>query len=325
MTTLWSLSPAKINLGLEIIRRRDDGYHDLMSIFQTVTLYDRLELIHPAAAQRLEVLVRDERMHELETSNLVSSAMEQIGEVSGSMVPVQMRLTKQIPIASGLGGSSSNAATALRMGQRLFRSRADSTTSILEIARSLGSDVPYFLNGGTALVTGRGDAIEPLSQLTNAWFVLMSPRLADPIPSKTATLYRSLVPSDFTSGDRIREQAFRLQRSLPLDDALLRNAFQRPLLHLRPELDDFISTFFSAGAPFVALSGAGPSHYTIVRTKEEAERIATRTRSILQGNADILVATTVPDLPPIHESSTNIATPELRGPSDPLEKARHTP
>ncbi|HEV2106663.1 MAG TPA: 4-(cytidine 5'-diphospho)-2-C-methyl-D-erythritol kinase, partial [Thermomicrobiales bacterium] len=265
MTTLRADSPAKLNLGLEVIRRREDGFHEIASVFQTITLRDTMELTYPAAGTRLDVYVHGRRAPELEASNLVSTALQRLAQSATVPHGTHVRLHKVIPVAAGLGGASSNAATALRVARRLWDSSA-TDESLCRIARALGSDVPFFLTGGTALVTGHGEHVEPLPTPADLWFVIVAPRLSRPIPLKTAALYGALRASDFTSGEAVASQAVIIGQALPLDSLLLRNAFERPLLDLRPELHSLISSFKTAGAPFVALSGAGPSHYTIVGT-----------------------------------------------------------
>ena len=123
------------------------------------------------------------------------------------------------------------------------------------------------------------------------WFVVVVPDVS--IPRKTASLYARLTPGDFSAGSRITAQAARLMAGLPLDEALLGNAFTRPLYALVPELAALPDMMRDAGAPTVAVSGAGPAHYAVVTDPVEAERISVGVRERLGGRARVFVASPV--------------------------------
>lgn len=301
MSTLRTLSPAKLNLGLEITGKRADGYHSLVSIFQAISLVDTMEFRAPAEESTLRVLCNDSDVPELIPGNLVTKAMEIVEAHTATPLPVSVTLHKHIPVASGLGGASSNAATALRAASALRDTPLQDLT-LAHLARRLGSDVPFFLTGGTALVTGTGSEIQSLPPLANTWFVLLSPRLQQPIANKTATLYRSLTERDFSSGEAVQKQVDNCRAGVPLGPSQLVNPFQRHLLAIRPELAPLLDSFTASGAPFIAMSGAGPTHYTFVGSRDEAERIATGTRSRLGDQAAVFVAITCPELPPLEKS-----------------------
>jgi 4-diphosphocytidyl-2-C-methyl-D-erythritol kinase len=275
------IAPAKLNLGLEVVGRRPDGYHDLVTVFQTVDLVDRLTL-SPAAALRLAC---DDPT--LATSdNLALAALAALRARSGTSGGARIDLTKGIPVAAGLGGASSDAAAALLGARRLWGvGIADAT--LADLASGLGSDVPFFLRGGTALATGRGERLEPLPSPA-ARFVVVSPRLV--IPRKTATLYGALTASDFSDGTRVRRQAARLREGKPLDPDLLVNPFARAFYALRPELADLPLVLRRHGAPAVALSGAGPSHYAVLPDPEAATHLAAALTDALGNAARVFVA-----------------------------------
>lgn len=300
-TTLRSSSPAKLNLGLEITGRRPDGYHNLISIFQAITLADTMEFTAPAQQSTMRVLRNDTDVPELIPGNLVTKAMELVETAAATPLPVTVTLHKRIPVASGLGGASSNAATALRAASALQDTPLpDSTLS--QLARRLGSDVPFFLIGGTALVTGTGSLIQSLPPLANTWFVLLSPRLRQPIANKTATLYASLTERDFSSGEAVQKQVGNCRAGAPLSPSQFVNPFQRHLLAIRPEITPILDIFTASGAPFIAMCGAGPTHYTFVGSRDDAERIARGMRSRLGDQADVYVAIPCPELPPVEKS-----------------------
>lgn len=274
-------APAKLNLGLEVLGRRDDGYHDLATIFLAVDLCDVVTLTR---SDRLDVRCSDSRLEG--EANLVWQALRllqrEIGIASGARVVVQ----KQIPDAAGLGGASSDAAAAL-LGARELWQLAIPDNRLAMLAGTLGSDVPFFLLGGCALGRGRGELLEPLPFPTGMWFVIVVPPVH--LPRKTATLYAALRPEDFSPGDRISAQARRLRSGQALDPALLGNAFCRPLLDLAPALRSLPDAMTRAGAPLVALSGAGPAHYSVVDDPGHAARIAANLRAEMGNGATVFV------------------------------------
>ena len=303
MRTIHAESPAKLNLGLEITGRRVDGFHDLVSIFQAITLADRLSVHAPVTETTLRVHWQDQDDPDLVPGNLVSKAVDLLAAETGMTVPTSIALAKRIPRASGLGGASSNAATALRALVSLWDAPV-ADHELMRMAAQLGSDVPFFLSGGTALVTGAGERIEPLPSLPSGWYVLLTPRLQRPIARKTATLYSALTKRDFTSGEAVGVQSKTIRAGNPLDPSLLPNPFQRHVLTLRPEIQPMLDTFVSAGAPFTAMSGAGPTHYTYVHRRDQAERIAERVRSSLGTRADLVIATGSPGLIPLEKQGS---------------------
>jgi 4-diphosphocytidyl-2-C-methyl-D-erythritol kinase len=258
--TMELLAPAKINLGLEVIRRRDDGYHDIATVLQTITVFDRVRL---RAADRDEVQIVD-RIIQIE-ANLAARALE-LATASGlTKGHHRVEIEKRIPIAAGLGGASADAAAVLR---GLCTGDACDRRKLAELALHLGSDVPFLLHGGAALATGRGEVLESLSSLQGCWLVLASPDFE--LERKTTRLYGALRAEDFSDGSGAMRVAEALkQQALPTPSDL-HNAFARALSTFIPEIDEVVGRFRHAGAPFVALSGAGPTHFTIVPTLSEA-------------------------------------------------------
>jgi 4-diphosphocytidyl-2-C-methyl-D-erythritol kinase len=284
-----ALAPAKLNLGLEVIGRRDDGYHEIATVMQTVGLFDRLSFT--SAGEPSFLMVGHPFAHD---DNLVPRAAETLRRRLRQATAESIRLAKRIPAAAGLGGASSDAAATLTALPRLWSAQVDPAL-IEEVARSLGSDVPFFLRGGTALATGRGERLRRLRTLRGVWFIVVAPDIV--IPRKTATLYTALTPSDFSPGDRARRLAETLDLGKVLDPTLLGNAFLRPLLALRPELCDVASALLAAGAPFATLTGAGPAHYTAVDDLERARSIARRIRARLPDRTDVFVCRPVANAP----------------------------
>jgi 4-diphosphocytidyl-2-C-methyl-D-erythritol kinase len=284
-----ALAPAKLNLGLEVIGRRDDGYHEIATVMQTVSLFDRLSF---TTADEPSFSAVDQSF--ADHDNLVPRAAETLRRRLRQATVESIRLAKRIPAAAGLGGASSDAAATLAALPELWSAHADPAL-IDEVAVSLGSDVPFFLRGGTTLATGRGERLTHLRTLRGVWFIVVAPDIV--IPRKTATLYAALTPSDFSPGDRARRLAETIDLGKFLDPTLLGNAFLKPLLALRPDLGDVASALLAAGAPFAALTGAGPAHYTAVDDLELARSIARRIRARLPDRTDVFVCRPVANAP----------------------------
>lgn len=259
--TVELLAPAKVNLGLEVIRKRDDGYHEIATVFQTVSVFDRLR-IGRSHADSVVITNRIEQINE----NLVQRAFEAARETGIATGHWQIEIDKRIPLSAGLGGASADAAATL-----LAIAEADAA-KMAEAALALGSDVPFLLKGGTALARGRGELLDPLPGLSSCWFVLGTPALE--LERKTARLYGALDARDFSDGGRIAcvADALHAGRIPRFDD--LANTFSRPLIRLLPEMELVPHAFRAAGASFAALTGAGPTHYTIVPQLNEAISIA---------------------------------------------------
>jgi len=254
---LTLFAPAKLNLGLEVIGRRPDGYHEVVTILQTVSLFDRIELT-PSAGLEYQPPpgIADD---------LVARALDELSR-RGIEIAARIRLEKQIPIAAGLGGGSSDAGTLLGALATAGVPRA----LIDEIASGLGSDVPFFVAGGTALATGRGTELEPLPT-PSGWFVVVVPRLH--LPDKTRRLYQALEPGDFSDGSATRTQAERLRQGLPLDPELVRNPFIRAL-EAYLEVRQAAEALREAGAHWIWPTGAGPALFVVMGDFSSARDVA---------------------------------------------------
>jgi 4-diphosphocytidyl-2-C-methyl-D-erythritol kinase len=264
--TLRLLAPAKINLGLAIPGKRDDGYHEIVTPMHAVGLYDTL-VATPAAVPALTVDAPDLAGE----SNLVWRALQTWADATGHPARLAIALAKRIPAAAGLGGASSDAAATLALA-RAADSAAAAGIDLPALAATLGSDVPFFLDGPAAIATGRGERLQPVAAKRDLWCVLVTPAID--IPRKTATLYGLLTPADFrpaaTAADAIASIG---GQGLPAADALA-NAFERPLLAAYPDLAAVPAALRASGATVVALSGAGPTWYALTDDPASARAIA---------------------------------------------------
>lgn len=185
MEPLTLYAPAKVNLTLTVGDRRPDGYHDVSTVMQAVSLYDTLILTHGGAG--LTLTCTDPAVPS-DATNLVLRAAGRFFKETKLPVPdLHLHLRKRIPSQAGLGGGSSDAAAVLRALRTLYA--PDISDGRLEtLAARLGSDVPFFIRGGTQLATGRGEVVSPLPQLAAGWFVVVKPDEG----YSTAEMYRRL-------------------------------------------------------------------------------------------------------------------------------------
>jgi 4-diphosphocytidyl-2-C-methyl-D-erythritol kinase len=281
-------APAKLNLGLEVIGRRDDGFHEIATIFLTIDLYDRFTL---SPADDLRLTCDDDSL--AGEDNLALRALRLLAQETNYPGGACIDLRKRIPAAAGLGGASSDAAAALLGGRELWQLDV-SDARLHDLAARLGSDVPFFLRGGCAIGRGRGDLLEPLPLLapTSLWFVVVVPDVR--IPAKTASLYARLSAEEFSDGSSIAAQAAHLRAGQAPDPTLLRNVFARPLYAMVPELAALPDIMRDAGAESVAISGAGPAHYAVMTSEAQAEGVATRLHQRLGDRAQVFVARPAP-------------------------------
>jgi 4-diphosphocytidyl-2-C-methyl-D-erythritol kinase len=265
---------AKINLTLEIVGKRPDGLHELASLVHTVSLADEL---HIAPADELRTRV--EGLDLDPSSNLVWRAAQLLATRKSTRCGAQLSLVKRIPAAAGLGGGSSDAAATLVGLNALWR--AHLTTAALEdLAAELGSDVPFFVRGGAALMRGRGDLLEVLPPLIGQWLVLLVPHHT--IADKTRRLYAALEPGDFSTGDITRRAAEALQNRQPLDGCEFTNAFERAARQVFPGLDETWRAAEHITQKRFFLSGAGPAVFAFAASRAEAHQLSVSLSSLGQ-------------------------------------------
>jgi 4-diphosphocytidyl-2-C-methyl-D-erythritol kinase len=255
---------AKVNLTLEILGRRADGFHDLASLVHTISLADDLRV---EAADGL--LTRVEGLDLDPATNLVARAAALLQTSLRERRGAELTLVKRIPAAAGLGGGSSDAAAALVALNALWGHRSN-LGALAELAAELGSDVPFFLRGGAALMTGRGEQLEPLPPIVGQWLVLLVP--AHDVPDKTRQLYGALASGDFSSGAATRQAAEQLRHGQALEPSACVNGFQRAAREVFP---GFASAWADAeqrcGRTF-HLSGAGPALFAFAQDRVDAQQ-----------------------------------------------------
>ena len=277
-TELTLPSFAKINLHLRVLGRRADGYHEIRTVFQTVTLHDRLTF-RTLPGERLE-LTCDAPDIPADETNLVHRAAVRLRERSGVRRGAAIEIEKHIPSGGGLGGGSSNAAVALLALARLWEVEAGAA-ELAEIGAGLGSDVPFFLTGGTALGTGRGEQVVPLADAAHAHLVVVSP----PVKVSTAEAYKSLSAPALTKDEAavnfyVSHEA--ADFSCSLREALT-NDFEPAVFRQFPEIERARDALIGAGARGALLSGSGSSVFGIFDSREQAARAADTLRGARVG------------------------------------------
>ena len=267
--TLTLKAYAKINLTLEVLSKRPDGYHEISSILQTVSLADTLTFTPRETLDfRCDV-------SSLQTSdNLVLKAARLIQATTCSNTGATINLTKRIPVSSGLGSGSTDAAATLIGLNQLWQLNF-SHDKLTDLAAKLGSDITFFLYGGTALAQKRGEQVTPLPISPQFWLVLLDPAI-EPVPNKTSQLYAQLNPSHFTSGEYTRNLIAHLSHGGKPEDAFLFNVFEQVAFDFFPKLTEYRSSLLKTGARNVHLAGSGPALFTLVPDKARGEYILKR-------------------------------------------------
>jgi 4-diphosphocytidyl-2-C-methyl-D-erythritol kinase len=272
-------APAKINLTLEVLGKRPDGFHEIRSVIQTIKLYD--ELLFEAAPQTQYIT----DLSDWESGkSLIVKAAALIRKTAKITQDVRIKVTKRIPLVSGLGGDSSDAAATLNGLNRLWELGLTGE-KLQGIAEQLGSDVPFFISGGTALMAGKGEKITPLPPPEPTWIVLIIPAVPR-IPDKTSRLYSSLWESQYTEGTYTANLVKSLQEKKKIEPDLLFNTFEnvafdpcKSSIGFATELYIYRSHIMKIGAPNLHLAGSGPSLFSLVKDKAAAEDLATRLKN----------------------------------------------
>ncbi len=259
---LFTRAYAKVNLTLDVLGRRADGYHELASVMQAVALADTLAFRALPGGQ-FEFFCDVPALNGPE--NLVYRAVEALRKATGCHRGVRIELHKRVPSQGGLGGGSSDAAKVLLVLNHWWHLGLVQER-LIELAASLGSDVPFFVPGGTALVEGRGERVTPLPDLPGMWVVLLKP----PVAISTPAVFRALTPADYTNGQATAALVAALGGSaLPSPDGLI-NALEARVCQEYPAVAESRAAFIQAGASWVRMSGSGPTLFAPFPSLAEA-------------------------------------------------------
>jgi 4-diphosphocytidyl-2-C-methyl-D-erythritol kinase len=278
LSTVSRQSPCKVNLLLNILAKRADGFHELETVMQPVQLCDQLTVAKAATGLTLTCSLA---ALPVDGTNLVHKAATAFLSAAAITDGVSIRLEKNIPLAAGLGGGSGNAAHTLCALNELFGLPLNSA-KLTELAAALGSDVPFFLQSQPALATGRGELVQPLSPfpaLRGAHILLIHPGFG----ISTAWAYQSLAKfPDALNGKVGRAQhLISLLQGTDLAAAgrAFYNSLEAPALPKHPLLALYQEFLRASGAPAVLMSGSGSTTFAIAPNREAAERLRERFQS----------------------------------------------
>jgi len=265
MLTVYA--PAKINLVLEVLGKHND-YHRISSIVQSIDLCDVLNF------QPDEEICFECDEASLKSDNLVTQAATLLKESTKCSLGARIELRKHIPWGVGLGGGSSDAAATLLALNELW-GLGLSLSELVRLASKLGSDVPFFIHHGTALVEGKGEKVTPLPSLPSTCFVLLVPPLPK-ISNKTKQMYNNLDAAHFTEGQFVQAALSSLRQGKAIDYSLMFNVFEKIAFDFFPGLDKYRKTLEEAGAPGVYLAGSGPCLFTFFSGEKKARELFSR-------------------------------------------------
>jgi 4-diphosphocytidyl-2-C-methyl-D-erythritol kinase len=248
---------AKINLDLRILGRRDDGYHELRTIFQAIDWYDQI-VIEPA--ERFEFSAPGTPEDE---TNLVVQAVRAYERMAGVTANVKIQLTKNVPMGRGLGGGSADAAVTFIGLQRMYK-RSLPFEEIPQVLRDLGSDVPFFTLGGRASGVGRGDEVYKLEDSTDYWLLVVDPGII----IRTVEAYSWLTLPDKSNNI----ESFCATSGSGCETDVWTNDFEGPVFQRYPELAKIKDELLQLGAYRAALSGSGSAIFGQFQMVSEAAR-----------------------------------------------------
>lgn len=251
---------AKINLGLEVLRRRADGYHDINSVFVAIDLHDELEI---TPSDSIEFTCEPNVTVDAESNLVVRAARALLDPISRG---AKIRLHKHIPTGAGLGGGSSDAAATL-VGLRKLYDLDVSDDDLTTIAAQLGSDVPFFLSHGQALIVGRGDIVQPVTINLPWTFGLVVPD----IHVNTALAYSTLGITGEQRGNDLVDIVRRGVDNQEVMQRNLKNDFERSVFLQHPVLQEIKTHLLDAGAGYASMSGSGSTIFGLFTSVESAE------------------------------------------------------
>jgi 4-diphosphocytidyl-2-C-methyl-D-erythritol kinase len=253
------LSPAKVNLHLRVLRKRDDGYHDIETLLQQISLYD--EMIFTPVAQGIVVRCPDSSLPENER-NIVYRAAHALLSDASCPQGIHITLKKNIPVAAGLGGGSSNAATTLIAVNEMYGLRYR-TDDLMRIGSTLGADVPFFIHGKAMWATGIGDKLQPVLHAPTLWFVLINPKFE---------ISTKMVYENFNFRLTNRAVKYSYSGLYTVEDLLngLYNDLERVTLNLYPVLQRLKNLLLKEGARGALMSGSGPTVFGLFTDEEKA-------------------------------------------------------
>ncbi len=254
-------APAKINIGLSVLSKREDGFHNLSTLFYPIK--DLFDMLTFELSSEFSFNCSDPSLPVGE-ENLVVKAKNLLEQVSGKKLNAKIDLIKNIPSQAGLGGGSSDAAAALISLNELFRLNLKSD-HLLDLALKLGSDVPFFLRSLPAIGTSRGEILERVDLEITEPILIINPRIN--VPTKEA--FKNIIPKNYQPDYRSLIQNEKLNYGLMKDTVT--NDFEKHVFEIHPEIETIKKDLYSLGAEFALMSGSGSTVYGIFKDLKDAE------------------------------------------------------
>jgi 4-diphosphocytidyl-2-C-methyl-D-erythritol kinase len=259
-------APAKINLSLDVLHKRPDGYHEVKMVMTTIDLADRIELI-PRTDDAIQIISQNRFVPD-DHRNLAYQAAKLLKETFSIKQGVAISITKHIPVAAGLAGGSSDAAATLRGLNKLWNLGL-TLDELAELGAQIGSDVSFCVYGGTAIATGRGEKITPIPSPPPCWVVLAKPSIG----VSTAEVYRNLKVNEVAHPDvDAMVEAIRRQDYFTICQ-LVGNVLEEVTLKKHPEVAHIKEQMKRFGADAVLMSGSGPTVFGLVQHDSRMQRI----------------------------------------------------
>src|SRR6187549_1434732 len=265
MTSVSIRAHTKINLDLRVLGMRPDGFHELRTVFQAIALHDTLRCIARTGPFAIECGTAGVP---LDHTNLIWRAAETLWRSlrrGGPVCDVVVQLDKQIPLQAGLGGGSADAAATLMALAHLWRVPVK-PSQLTDVAAHIGSDVPFFLSGGTALGLGRGEEVYPLADLPRHWIVLLIPGFG----VSSADAYRWYDGEREVAGGASRREPQYVPGPWPSRAAQMVNDLEAAIARHHPEIDQMRAALRRAGAVAAAMSGSGSTVFGLFQRQRDA-------------------------------------------------------
>ncbi|MEK3732772.1 MULTISPECIES: 4-(cytidine 5'-diphospho)-2-C-methyl-D-erythritol kinase [Paenibacillus] len=264
---IYEKAPAKINLMLDVLHKRPDGFHEVEMVMTMIDLADRLEM---SEQPRDTIIITSQAGYiPLDEKNLAFQAARLIKERYDVRKGVHIHLDKKIPVAAGLAGGSSDAAATLRGLNRLWGLHIPEE-ELLTLGAELGSDVPFCVQGGTALATGRGEKLTPIPSPPQCWVIVAKP----PINVSTAEVYGKLRADNVQHHPSAQAMIAALEQGSFRDMcASLGNVLEEVTLKMHPEVQQLKEGMLKLGADGALMSGSGPTVFGLVAKESKVARI----------------------------------------------------
>jgi len=261
---------AKVNLHLDVIRRRSDGYHEIETIFQTVSLADRLEI--DVTDDGVIAITCDRPDIPTDESNTCHQAVVAMRRFCGETLGARIHIAKKIPTQAGLGGGSANAAGVILAIARARRLKV-SMGELESVALEIGSDVPFMLHGGTCVGRGRGEILTPLEPLSRGTFVIVKPD----VNISTAWAYAGFNSRLTKHRPRINLKAVSsVLARFPAVSPPFRNALEDVVCPSHPVVANVLGELISEGPCFASMSGSGSAVFAVFESEAQAVQVAER-------------------------------------------------